>query len=40
MFNETQEAFEIDLEEIIAKEHQIVLYNDEINTFDHVIIAL
>ncbi|MCO6501408.1 MAG: ATP-dependent Clp protease adaptor ClpS [Vicingus serpentipes] len=40
MINQTKEAFEIDLEEIISKEHQIVLYNDDVNTFDYVINLL
>ncbi|QTY26260.1 ATP-dependent Clp protease adaptor ClpS [Flavobacterium sp. CS20] len=28
------------LEEQISKEHEIIVYNDEVNTFDHVIETL
>ncbi|EKF54959.1 ATP-dependent Clp protease adaptor protein ClpS [Galbibacter marinus] len=28
------------VEEQVVKEHEIVLYNDEVNTFDHVIDTL
>jgi len=31
---------DIDVAEEEAKEHQIVLYNDDVNTFDHVINML
>ena len=31
---------EIDVAEKEANEHQIVLYNDDVNTFDHVINML
>ena len=40
MLDQTKEALEIDLEEIISKEHQMVLYNDDVNTFDYVIDLL
>ena len=33
-------AFEEDVEVLTAKEHQIVLHNDDVNTFDHVIKTL
>lgn len=28
------------VDELVAKEHEIVLYNDEVNTFDYVIDTL
>jgi ATP-dependent Clp protease adaptor protein ClpS len=31
---------EIDVLTQVEREHQIILYNDEVNTFDHVINAL
>ena len=31
---------EIDLQEITSQKHEIVLYNDDVNTFDHVIETL
>ena len=33
-------AFEEEVEVLTAKEHQIVLHNDDVNTFDHVIHCL
>ena len=33
-------AFEEEVEVLTAKEHQIVLHNDDVNTFDHVIRCL
>ena len=33
-------AFEKEVEVLTAKEHQIVLHNDDVNTFDHVIRCL
>ncbi len=33
-------AFEEEVEVQTAKEHQIVLHNDDVNTFDHVIRCL
>ena len=33
-------AFEEQVEVLEAKEHQIVLHNDDVNTFDHVIRCL
>lgn len=39
--DESQEvAFEEEVEVITAKEHQIILHNDDVNTFDHVIRCL
>lgn len=32
--------FEEEVEVLTAKEHQIVLHNDDVNTFDHVIRCL
>lgn len=32
--------FEEEVEVLTAKEHQIILYNDDVNTFDHVIRCL
>ena len=31
---------EICLEEVVLKQNEIVLYNDDVNTFDHVIDTL
>jgi ATP-dependent Clp protease adaptor protein ClpS len=31
---------DIDLQEITTNQHEIVLYNDDVNTFDHVIETL
>ncbi|WP_338733236.1 ATP-dependent Clp protease adaptor ClpS [Mangrovimonas cancribranchiae] len=31
---------EVLLEEVVKKENEIVLYNDDVNTFDHVIDTL
>lgn len=28
------------VDEVVSKEHEIVVYNDEVNTFDHVIETL
>jgi len=28
------------VEEMVSKEHEIIVYNDDINTFDHVIDTL
>ena len=36
----TQEFSELELEEIIVNEHQVILYNDDVNTFDYVIELL
>lgn len=33
-------AFEEEVEVLTVKEHQIVLHNDDVNTFDHVIRCL
>ena len=33
-------AFEEEVEVLTAKEHQIILHNDDVNTFDHVIDTL
>ena len=32
--------YQEEVEVLIAKEHQIVLHNDDVNTFDHVIRCL
>jgi ATP-dependent Clp protease adaptor protein ClpS len=31
---------QIDLQEVTTQQHEIVLYNDDVNTFDHVIETL
>ena len=31
---------EVDVQEVTSKSHEIVLYNDDVNTFDHVIETL
>ena len=33
-------AFEEEVDVLTAKEHQIILHNDDVNTFDHVINCL
>ena len=33
-------AFEIEVDVLTVKEHQIILHNDDVNTFDHVIRCL
>ena len=30
----------VDVEELLNNQHEIVLYNDDVNTFDHVIETL
>lgn len=31
---------EVEVLDVVEKQHQIVIYNDEVNTFEHVIICL
>lgn len=31
---------ELDLKELVSKEHNLILFNDDVNTFDHVIEML
>ena len=31
---------EVDVQEVTTQQHEIVLYNDDVNTFDHVIETL
>jgi ATP-dependent Clp protease adaptor protein ClpS len=31
---------EVDIQEVTTHQHEIVLYNDDVNTFDHVIETL
>ncbi len=31
---------EVDVQEVTTHQHEIVLYNDDVNTFDHVIETL
>ena len=31
---------EVLVDEVVSREHEIVVYNDEVNTFDHVIETL
>jgi ATP-dependent Clp protease adaptor protein ClpS len=40
MSTKTEEHIEIELDELLLDEHQIVLYNDDVNTFDYVIELL
>ncbi len=40
MLTEEQLQEEIDLAELKANEYQIVLFNDDVNTFDHVVETL
>ena len=35
-----QESPELDLEVVSSRLHEIILYNDDVNTFDHVIRTL
>lgn len=39
-FHQEQTVTETLVEEMVEKEHHIVLYNDDVNTFDHVIETL
>lgn len=39
-YNSPQEQEELLLEEEVVKENQIILYNDDVNTFDWVIESL
>ena len=38
--SDLQEQHELVVDEEVSPEHKIILYNDEINTFDHVIDSL
>jgi len=38
--NQVKNAPVLELEEIIINEHQVVLYNDDVNTFNYVIELL
>ena len=40
MSTREKELEDVLLEEEITKEHEIVLFNDDVNTFDHVIETL
>lgn len=40
MIEESQEEAVAILEEVTTEEHQVVLYNDDVNTFDFVIELL
>ncbi len=40
MSHQEQYDEEVLIDENVVKEHQIVLYNDDVNTFDHVIDML
>ncbi len=40
MSTREQQSVELLLEEEIVKQNEIVLFNDEVNTFDHVIDTL
>lgn len=37
---QTQEETSVKLLEAIVEEHQLILFNDDVNTFDHVIDCL
>ncbi len=41
-FDKTEEQTELSVDEMVdlEREHEIVLYNDDVNTFDHVIEML
>lgn len=36
----TQEAFETETVEVLVEKKDLVVYNDDVNTFDHVIESL
>jgi ATP-dependent Clp protease adaptor protein ClpS len=38
--NKTREQQEVTVEEVLDDENKIILYNDDVNTFDHVIESL
>ena len=38
--NRTREQYEVTVEEALDDENKIILYNDDVNTFDHVIESL
>lgn len=38
--NKTREQYEVTVEEALEDENKIILYNDDVNTFDHVIESL
>ncbi len=40
MSTETIFEEELDLKELLTKEHRLILFNDDVNTFDHVIDML
>lgn len=40
MSTERQYKPEVDLKEKVEETHQLILYNDDVNTFDHVIESL
>ena len=40
MSTKEQVKVEVDVEELLNNQHEIVLYNDDVNTFDHVIETL
>lgn len=40
MDESSEVAYEEEVEVLTAKEHQIILHNDDVNTFDHVIRCL
>src|SRR5690554_4295177 len=37
---ETKEQEQVKLKEVLTSEHELILYNDDVNTFDHVIDCL
>lgn len=37
---QTEELEEVLLKEVLEDPHQLILYNDDVNTFDHVIDCL
>lgn len=37
---QTETEAEVDVQELLDDKHAIILYNDDVNTFDHVINSL
>lgn len=37
---ETKEQDQVKLKEVLTSEHELILHNDDVNTFDHVINCL
>lgn len=40
MFSSTKEQSSVEVLEQVTEKHQLILFNDDVNTFDHVIDCL